>query len=298
MSFLLDLLKLPLFVLLEVFYFIFRCRPKKDIINQDILITGAGQGIGKEFARQFAAMGNTVHCVDIEEKLVQNVVEDLKRKGHQAYSYTCDLTKYEQVQKLYDDIAGAGFVINILINNAGVAFGRYIHEMTLTQIQHSIIINSVAPLWLIKLFLPKMIELNEGHVVNMASLGGLFVLRRSTDYCSAKAGSIHAMNQLRLDHIWTNIKFTAICPFFVTTKLTAGLEVNKCIQMTPETMVTKAIRAIRENKETLLLPGWFKILKIIMDFTPSYLLTSLFKGSYRPSNNVNFEGQRMSDKIK
>ena len=84
MSFLLDLLKLPLFVLLEVFYFIFRCRPKKDIINQDILITGAGQGIGKEFARQFAAMGNTVHCVDIEEKLVQNVVEDLKRKGHQA----------------------------------------------------------------------------------------------------------------------------------------------------------------------------------------------------------------------
>ena len=92
-------------------------------------------------------MGNTVHCVDIDEKLVQNVVEDLKGKGHQAYSYTCDLTKHEEVQKLYDDIAGAGFVINILINNAGVAFsGVPVHEMTLTQIEHSMTVNSVAGL--------------------------------------------------------------------------------------------------------------------------------------------------------
>ena len=298
MSFLLDLLKIPFFILLEVFYFIFRCRPKKDIKNQHILITGAGQGIGKEFARQFAAMGNTVHCVDIEEKLVQNVVEDLKGKGHHAYSYTCNLTKYEQVQKLYDDIADAGFVINILINNAGVAFGRSIQEMTLTQIQHSLTVNSVAPLWLIKLFLPKMIDINEGHVVNIASLAGLFPLRGLTDYCAAKAGSIHAMNQLRLDHIWTNIKFTAICPFFVKTKMIAGIKVNKRVQMTPEILVTKAIRAIRENRETLVLPSWAKILKMIEDFTPNYSLVASRKRRWKQAKDIQFEGQRMSEKIK
>ena len=297
MSFLLDLLKFPFFILLEVFYFIFRCRPKKYIKNQHILITGAGQGIGKEFARQFAAMGNTVHCVDIEEKLVQNVVEDLKGKGHQAYSYTCDLTKHEQVQKLYDDIAGAGFVINILINNAGVLFGgTHIHEMTLTQIQHSITVNSTSNLWLIKLFLSKMIELNEGHVVNMASLAGLFVMRGATDYCAAKAGSIHAMNQLRLDHIWTNIKFTAICPFFVTTKMTAGLKVRN--KLTPEMTVTKTIRAIRENREILLLPAWLKILLLIQSFMPSYLLTSYRKDEWQKAQEITFEGQKMTEKIK
>ena len=220
-------------------------------------------------------------------------------KGHQAHSYTCDLTKHELVQKLYDDIAGAGFVINILINNAGVVFsGIPVHEMTLTQIQHSMTVNSVAPLWLIKLFLPKMIEINEGHVVNIASIAGLFPLRGLTDYCAAKAGSIHAMNQLRLDHIWTNIKFTAICPFFVKTKMIAGIKVDERVQMTPETLVTKAIRAIRENRETLVLPSWAKILKIIEDFTPSYSLVASRKRRWKQAKDIGFEGQRMSEKIK
>ncbi|XP_063678940.1 epidermal retinol dehydrogenase 2-like [Bolinopsis microptera] len=174
MSFVLTLVKLPFVLLLEIIYFILRCRPKKDIRNQQILITGAGQGIGAEFARQFAKMGNTVHCVDIEEELTEKIVAELKENGHEAFPYTCDLTKHKQVQDLYDEISGTGFVINILVNNAGVAFGRGLQDMTLTQIQHSLTVNIISNLWLIKLFLPKMLELDEGHIVNMASVLGFF----------------------------------------------------------------------------------------------------------------------------
>jgi short-subunit dehydrogenase len=299
MSVLLAFLKLPFVLLLEVVYFIFRCRPKKEIKNQHILITGAGQGIGEQFARQFAAMGNTVHCVDIEEKLVQNLVEELKGNGHQAYSYCCDLTKHEQVQGLYNDIAGAGFIINILVNNAGVAFGRSIQDMTLTQIQHSMTVNIVSNLWLINLFLPKMLEINEGHIVNIASLAGVFPLENATDYCAAKAGSIHALNQLRMDHIETNIKFTAVCPWFVNTKMITGI--NPAIAISAESLVSKAIRGIRENKQMVIIPKVFRIMKVISQFTPASLIKPLALARKKKedalSPSSNFVGQRMSEKI-
>ena len=297
MSFLIALLKLPFFLLLEVFYFIFRCRPKKDIKNQHILITGAGQGIGEQFARQFAAMGNTVHCVDIEEKLVQNVVEELKGEGYEAYSYTCDLTKHEQVQALYDEITGAGFVINILVNNAGVAFMRKIQEMTLTQIQHSMTVNIISNLWLIKLFLPKMLELNEGHVVNIASLAGIFPMRRSTDYCAAKAGSIHTLNQLRVDHMEAEVKFTAVCPFFVNTKMIAGVNPSTVHATSAQDMVRTAIRGIRENKEVIIIPGVFRLLKVFRDVAPTYLMRSLRNNEAQDKLLENFIGQRRSERI-
>lgn len=294
MPFLLDLIKLPFLCLLEVFYFVFRCRPKKEIKGQHILITGAGQGIGAEFARQFADMGNIVHCVDIEEKLVNSVVEDLKSNGHKAYSYTCDLTKHEQVQKLYDDVAGAGFVINVLVNNAGVAFARPLHEMTLTQIQHAMNVNIVSNLWLIKLFIPKMLELNEGHIVNIASLAGIFPLKHNTDYCAAKAGSIHALSQLRSDHIHTNLKFTAVCPFFVNTKMITGIKPPMTVS--PEDLVTKAIRGIREDQEMVIVPNFFRVIKVIKDIAPS-LLRSMAKNARNRGDINKFVGQRMSEKV-
>jgi len=66
---LLDILSLLLFVLYyyvrEVFYFILRNRPMKDIKGEHVLVTGSAQGIGKVFALKFAELGNTVHCVDV-----------------------------------------------------------------------------------------------------------------------------------------------------------------------------------------------------------------------------------------
>ena len=299
MSFLLALVKLPFVLLLEIAYFIFRCRPKKDIQNQHILITGAGQGIGAEFARQFAAMGNTIHCVDIDEKLVQNVANDLKGNGHQAYSYTCDLTKHDQVQRLHDDIVGAGFVINILVNNAGVAFMGSMLNMSLTQIQHSMMVNIVSNLWLIKLCMPKMLELNEGHIVNISSGAGFFPMINKTDYCSAKAGSIHALNQLRMDHMETKLKFIAVCPSFVNTKMIAGTDTS--IALSVEYLVTKAIRGIRENKEVILVPDKLRVFKIIQDIFPSYLMEA-FKSSLAGPEAKSLKtdsliGHRMNEKV-
>ena len=298
---LLTILKLPIYFIMEVIYLIFRCRPQKEIKNQHVLITGAAQGIGAEYARQFAEMGNTVHCVDIVSEMINETVDALKSKGHKAFAYTCDLTKPEQVESLYKDITDAGYTVTILVNNAGVAFGASLTDMSLTQIQHSINVNLVSNMWLIKLFLPKMIELDHGHVVNMASLAGMLPLRNSTDYCAAKAGSIHMMTQLRMQNVGTNIKFTAVCPFFVKTGMITGLEDKLAGKyILPEELVTTAIKGIRQNKEVVIAPAKAKFVVFILKHLPVPLRDSWYKKNLinASSEFSTFVGQKMMEKIK
>jgi len=293
------ILYLPVHYLLELVYFIFRCRPQKEIVNQHILITGAAQGIGAEFALQFAEMGNTVHCVDLNSKMIQEKVEELKSKGHKAVAYTCDLTNADQVTGLYEEITAAGHSITVLVNNAGVAFGADVTTMSLNQIQHSINVNLVSNLWLIKLFLPKMVEMDTGHVVNIASLAGFFALTNSTDYCAAKAGSIHTMTQLRLQTAGSNLKFTVVCPFFVATKMITGLDHGKVHAILPKDLVAGAIKGVRENKEVVIIPRIFHLIRLITSIIPKSIGdVYLAKTKVKSLDAGTFIGQQMKDKIK
>ena len=290
----LAILRLPLYLLLEVYYFIFRRRPCKPITNQHVLITGAGQGIGAEFARQFAELGNTVHCLDINKELVERVVESLRAAGHSAHAYTCDLTKSEEVEKVQKEICESGCVITVLINNAGVVFGGNIEDMTLTQIQHSLMVNLVSGLWTIKLFLPDMLRLNKGHVVNIASMLGLMPLQGAiTDYCAGKAGAIHTLAQLRNQHANTNVKFTAVCPWFVRTKLIAGIE-EQTNPMEPEYLVRAAIQGIREDKDVVMIPNSLRLINFLLKLSPLPVRDAFYK---KKPDFGKFVGHKMLEKV-
>ena len=287
-------LRLPLYLMLEIFYFLFRCRPRKTISNQHVLVTGAGQGIGAEFARQFAEMGNTVHCLDINNELVEGVAATLRGAGHSARAYTCDLTKSEEVERVYKEISDAGNVITVLINNAGVVFGRNIEDMSLTQIQHSLTVNLVSGLWTIKLFLPDMLRLNQGHVVNIASMLGLMPLQGAiTDYCAGKAGAVHVLSQLRNQHGHTNVKFTAVCPWFVRTKLIAGIE-EQTNAMEPEFLVKAAIQGILEDKDVVMVPNSVRLISFLLKISPLPIRDAFYKK--RPDFGK-FVGHKMTEKV-
>lgn len=293
------LLKLPLHFFLELVYFLFRCRPKKEIKNEHILITGAAQGIGAEFAWQFAEMGNTVHCVDIDIDLQNQTVEALKSKGHAAFAYTCDLTKADQVEGLHKKITDAGYAITVLVNNAGVAFCVPLTDMSLTQIQHSVGVNVVANMWLIKLFLPKMVELGKGHVVNIASLLGKMPTMDATDYCCAKAGSIHMMTQLRMQYVKTDLKFTAVCPFFVKTRMIEGVE-DIVEYMLPKDLVAAAITGVREDKDVVAVPCKYNLMQFVISILPAPLLQAFYRYAYDEHLKTfrrKYIGQKMSEKV-
>lgn len=301
----LSVLQIPFYFLLEIYYFVLGCRPRKEIKNQHVLITGSAEGIGAQFALQFAEMGNTVHCLDYNEDLNEKMVEDLKAKGYTAYAYTCDLRKWEELEAVYNQITEKGFVITYLINNAGIAYGREISTLTFTQIQASVQIMLVAQLWTVKLFLPKMKEINEGHIVNIASLAGVGCMLKSTDYCAAKAGSIHLTNQLRFELVKTNLNFSAVCPFFVGTRMITGidddLESIGLNVMTPRVLVQRAMIGIQENREMIIVPKSIGYFFNAMKMLPQHVLKTLNRTSKLhdvQDDKKDFIGQRMTEKIR
>lgn len=299
------LLSIPYYMLLEVVYFIFRCRPQKQIQNQHVLITGASGGIGAEYALRFCEMGNTVHCLDINGDINEKMVAGLKEQGFTAYAYECDITNSVQLESVYQQITDKGFVITYLINNAGIAYGRSITALSHTQIQRAVEINLTAQLWVVKVFLPKMREVNQGHIVNMASLAGLMPICSAAEYCSSKAGSYHMANQLRMELARTNISVTAVCPFFIRTKFITGLEdhitnTRGCPLISAEELVETVIRGIKEDKHTIIAPSVFRVACPILNNLPEPLNTCFATWTINQDKIVEekYIGRGMLDKIK
>lgn len=83
------------FLFIKVFFYVFKqifenIRPAKerDVSNDIVLITGAGHGIGKELAEQYAKLGATVVCWDVNEPTNQETVKHIKSQGGKAHGYT------------------------------------------------------------------------------------------------------------------------------------------------------------------------------------------------------------------
>ena len=76
--------------------------------------------------------------------------------------------------------------MTILINNAGIVNGKNILDLEYNEIKNIFNINIMSHFWLCKQFLPDMINLNKGHIVNISSVCGIMGGGKLTDYCSTK----------------------------------------------------------------------------------------------------------------
>ena len=136
------------------------------------------------------------------------------------------------------------------------------------------------------------------HVINIASMAGKFPAINLTDYCAAKAGAIHTMNQLRSQHCSTNVKFTAVCPYVVDTKMISGIDPSSVGAMSPQHVVAVAVKGVRENKEDIYIPRHIKTaMTLLLAVLPSPTIKALTAMRKR-DHLKNYEGQRMEEKIK
>ena len=282
---------IPLTILFEVVYFVFRCRPQKQIKGQNVLVTGGADGIGAEFALRFANLGNTVHIVDYNEKLCEKRVEELQGKGFNVKGYTCDMTKWEDIEALYQRLKKDGVFISYIVNNAGMTFAKDITEYSHSQIEYEIKLNLISYLWITKLFLPEMKLKNTGHIINVASLAAVFPMFNGTVYCASKAGVDHFCEALRFGLINTDIKVTSICPTFVKTKFLSGMqeemEKKKVFHLiTKEHLLDISMTAIKEDKERVIIPRATWINMMLLRILPVHMKNKMSKNAYDASVSI------------
>lgn len=249
-------------LVLETIYAIFRCRPRKEIKKENILITGSGQGLGRLVTDRLAKDGNILHCVDINETLNQQMKEDLKDRDCTIYIYKCDVGELENITNLGKQIKEnvPDRHISYLFNIAGIVMGKSFEDETEQQIQKVIKVNVLGVMYLQKLVFKEMTE-NYGHIINISSLAGIVAGPLIVDYCVSKY-AIRGLSQATLCelsylNLHKNVKVTSVHPHITKTGMFNNTKAKWPLVfplLEPEWVADQIIVGTKENREQLILP--------------------------------------------
>ncbi|KAI1300213.1 Epidermal retinol dehydrogenase 2 [Halotydeus destructor] len=235
--------------------------PRKDIRGKVIVITGAGQGLGRELAVQLSQEETRLALIDVNDNSVNAVAEEVNVAGGEALAYTCDVRNENLVREVIDKIRHDFGHIDILVNNAGIVQCKPFEKLDSEAVKRTFDVNVLSHFWTTKAVLGEMKERGSGHIVAISSIAGLIGTANLVDYCASKHAvvglmsalerEVHANNQNR--HIF----LTTICPLVIGTGMFKGPQSrfpSLFPVSTPQYVATKIIDAIKENRTLITIP--------------------------------------------
>ncbi|XP_055942584.1 short-chain dehydrogenase/reductase family 16C member 6-like isoform X2 [Argiope bruennichi] len=237
-------------------------RRKKSVSGQNVLITGAGSGLGRQMAIEFSKHSVCLIMIDVNRSSLINT-EKLLDRSSRTFIYECDVSDRERVYQVARIIREEVGKVDILVNNAAIVSGKRFLEISDDKIEKTMKVNSLAHLWMCKAFLPDMMQSNKGHIVSIASLAGVSGLPNLTDYCASKFAAVGFMESLKLEldaQKKDGIKLTIVCPSLISTGLFEGTKPPLTVLMTAEYVAGEIIRAVLEETEFVMLPRWMYII--------------------------------------
>jgi NADP-dependent 3-hydroxy acid dehydrogenase YdfG len=187
--------------------------------DKTVLITGASSGIGLATAESFAREGAKLVLCARRIELLNKLSESFNKKyGIHLYTFQLDVQNFIDVKNKLSDLPGEFSDIDILVNNAGLAAGLdFIQDGDTDDWEKMIDTNIKGLLYVTKELLPKMIQKNSGHIINIGSIAGHQVYQKGAVYCATKY-AVNAISQgLRIDLYGTKIRVTSIDPGAVAT---------------------------------------------------------------------------------
>lgn len=182
------------------------------------VVTGAGQGIGREIARSLRAFGANVVMVDIDGDAAKAAAEEVGGLG-----LACDVTSEEQVRAVVADTVAEFGRLDVFVNNAGVTRDASLKKMTVDQFDTVITVH-LRGTWLgVREASAAMREAKSGSIVNISSLSGKSGNPGQTNYSAAKAGIVGLTKAAAKELAHHNVRVNAVQPGLIRTPMTAAM---------------------------------------------------------------------------
>ncbi len=184
------------------------------------VITGAGSGFGREFARLGGARGMRLALADINQAALDATLDELRGAGVDVFGVRTDVSKADDVQALADATMARFGAVHLLFNNAGVGSGGFVWESTDADWQWVMGVNVWSVIHGVRIFTPLMLAHGEpGHIVNTASAAGLITAPNMGIYNVTKHAVVALSETLYQDLklVKSRIGVSVLCPAFVPT---------------------------------------------------------------------------------
>lgn len=170
------------------------------LAGKNILVTAAGQGIGRAIAERLAAEGGNVTATDLRPELLE---------GLNAHARALDVTSRDQIRALVDELG----TVDVLVNSAGFVHSGTILDVTDADWDFSFNLNARAMFWTMQAVLPGMLTAGRGSIVNVASVASSILgVPNRFAYGASKAAVIGMTRAVAADYVTRGVRVNAICP--------------------------------------------------------------------------------------
>jgi NAD(P)-dependent dehydrogenase (short-subunit alcohol dehydrogenase family) len=195
--------------------------------GRNAVITGAGSGLGREFARLGAGLGMSLMLADVQEDALEATRAELDAAGARVHAMRTDVSDAAAVNALADAAFSKLGAVHLLFNNAGVATSGLAWEHSIEDWRWTLGVNLWGVIHGIHAFVPRMLEAARadagyrGHVVNTASMAGLLNAPNMAAYNASKHAVVALSETLQHDLglVTAQIGASVLCPYFVPTAI-------------------------------------------------------------------------------
>ncbi|MEO9145351.1 MAG: SDR family oxidoreductase [Ginsengibacter sp.] len=238
--------------------------------NKTVIVTGGAKGMGQSTAAKFLEEGATVIILDRDRE--QNEIAGETSPYHY---YQCDVSKYEQVEKVFAIIKDTFKTIDVLVNNAGIQTYGTVTETSEELWDRTINVNVKSMYLCSKFCIPLMAESEGAVVINLSSAQAFVTQKEVAAYATSKAAILGLTHSIAVDYA-PHIRCIAVCPGAV---------------MTP--MLKNTIDALPDTKEAIKQTENIHLLKRIArpeEIADFIIFAASNKGSFMTGQHYRIDG--------
>jgi len=192
----------------------------RELSGRTAFITGGASGIGLELGRAFVAAGMKVMLADVETGALERAVASLREVTSDICGVACDVADADSVERAAQATFDAFGHVHVVCNNAGVAAGGGIDNISLDNWRWVIDVNLMGVVHGIRTFLPHLRAHGEGgHIVNTASMAGINGGLGFSPYTASKFAVVAMSEGLSMQVKPHGIGVSVLCPSFVRTAI-------------------------------------------------------------------------------